>query len=130
MKKKFRILALTVLATMCTFALASCGAPDSDPAKAKGSLEENGYTVTKWDADGNIVESSLIFALKIAGVDDIDCVVTGNKGDESVVIVYFEDADDAKAELDDVQDYAGDLECKRSGKMVYYGTEAGIKAAR
>ncbi len=130
MKKTFRILALAMVAVMLTLVLASCGAPSSDPAKAKEALEENGYNATKLDADGNILEAGIISLLKLAGVDDIDCVVTGDKGAEKVVIIYFEDKDAAEAEFEDVQEYAGDMECKKSGNMIYYGTEAGIKAAK
>ncbi len=130
MKKLLRRLTLAILAVMLTFTLVAC-APNSDPSKAKAALEKNNYTAAKIDADGSILEIGVITAMKLAGISNIVSVVTGDNGEgESVVIIYFSDKDAAKAELEDVQNYAGDAEVKLSGSMIYFGTEEGIKAAR
>ncbi len=131
MKRIISAVLVCILMVGCVFALASCGGPNSDPLKAKEALTEAGYTAVKFDADGNIGEIAIIAAMKIAGISNIKNVVTGSKdGNVEVTIIYFDTKDNAKAELEDVQDYAGDKEVKQSGAMLYYGTEAGIKAAK
>ena len=138
MKKIISIVCLIALTVSCLLAFTSCGAPNSDPAKALETLKENGIT---WAAKDDVVIPGL---LKIAGVDNIDCVVsgTGKIDDEyaHITIIYFDSAEDAKAEWEDVQDYAENKKdddakdsewvCKRSGKMIYYGTKNAIAAAK
>jgi hypothetical protein len=74
---------------------------------------------------------------KAAGIDDLECVVSGTNSDgEHVTIFYFEDSKAANAEWEDVKGYFEDQEddsdwtIKKSGAMIYYGTSAGIKAAK
>ncbi len=131
MKKTFRIMALVMATVVLCLALVSCGGPNSDPAKAKDALEDKDYSVQKYDADGSLLQQGVIAAMKIAGISDIESViVAANDDGEKVTIIYFTDKEAAKDELEDVEDYAGDAECKVSGSMIYYGTEAAIKAAR
>ncbi len=130
MKKTLRILALAMVTIILTLALVSCGGPNADPSKAKVALEDKGYNVTKIDADGNFLEKGVLGAMELAGIDDIANVITASNDDgEKITIIYFEDKEAAKAELEDVQDYSK-AECKLSGNMIYYGTEAAIKAAK
>ena len=138
MKRVLSLICALALAISCLFVLASCGAPNSDPDKALEALKENGVT---WAAKDTKVIPGL---LKIAGIDDVDCVVsgTGKIDDEyaHITIIYFEDASAASDEWEDVQDYADDKKddeaeesdwvCKKSGKMIYYGTKNAIKAAK
>ena len=135
MKKFVKVLALTLVLVMSVAMLASCGAPNKDPEKALEALKENEYTAAK---DSTIIP----VALALVGVKDIDCVVSGTaKIDdklEHVTIIYFEDKDAAEAAWEKVQEYAEDKKSdedtdwviKKSGAMIYYGTSAGVKAAK
>lgn len=141
MKKFTKILALALVAIMSLVVFAAC-APNADPVKAEAALKENGYTAGK---DDTIVPG----LLWVAGIKDVDCVVTGSllvegEGDEEdklehVTIVYFESEEAAEAAWEKMQDYAekededaeeSDWTIKLSGAMIYYGTSAAIKAAR
>ncbi|MBQ8146620.1 MAG: hypothetical protein IJ039_07525 [Clostridia bacterium] len=138
MKRVLSLICVLALAISCLFIFASCGAPNSDPDKALEALKENGV---EWAGKDKTVIPGL---LKIAGIDDVDCVVsgTGKIDDEyaHITIIYFEDADAASDEWEDVQEYAekekdddaeeSDWVCKKSGKMIYYGTKNAIKAAK
>lgn len=136
MKKNIlKVVALALIAVMTCAILVAC-APASDPDKALDALKENGID---WAAKDTLVIPT---ALKLLGVDGIDSVVsgTGKIDDEfaHVTIIYFEDKDDANDAWEKVQKYsdekkddeAEDWVCKKSGKMIYFGTENAIKAAR
>ena len=135
MKKFTRILALTLVLVMSVAMLASCGAPNKDPDDALAALKDNEYFAAK---DTTIVP----IALKLLGVDNIDCVVTGSATIddkfETVTIIYFESKDDANDAWEKVQEYAEDKKddkaedwvCKKSGAMIYFGTPNGVKAAK
>ena len=129
-----RQIALCLVVVLCCGLLAACGGPNTDPDAAKAALEKNGYTALKIEYGFNL-QSALLLGLTAAGVDDIDTVVNGTKDSETVTIIYFDSAEDAKEEMDDVQDYVEKISgdnwiCKQSGNMIYYGTEAAIKAAK
>lgn len=133
MKRK---IALFLVMVLCCGLLAACGGPNADPDAAKAALEKNGYTALKIEYGFNL-QSALLLGLKAAGVEDMDIVVNGTKDGETVTIIYFKNAEAAKEEMDDVKDYAEKISnsddgwvCKQSGNMVYYGTEAAIKAAK
>lgn len=136
MKKSIvRILALSLVAVMMCVALVSC-APNSNPEKAADALKDNGYTVTTVENEG--LGALAMAAFTAAGIEDLECVVSGtNKDGEHVTIFYFEDSKAANAEWEDVKGYFEDNEdedsdwtIKKSGAMIYYGTSAGIKAAK
>ena len=142
MKRTLRLIALMLVVCMSMCILASC-APNADPDKALAALEKNGYIAAK---DSTVVPIGLNMAFVIARVDATvkDCVV-GSFDDEendkvqSVTIVYFESKDDATAAFNAVKEYAEenksedektDFVFKQSGAMIYWGTSAGVKAAR
>ncbi len=136
MKKSIRILALAMVTVMLCLTLASCGAPNADPDKAIESLKDNGVTAIK---DTLVVP----IALKLVGVDGIDCVIsgTGKIDDEfaTITVIYFEEAADAKDAMEKVEEYAdknkdkdakdSEWVFKQSGKMIWYGTKNAVKAA-
>ena len=136
MKKTIaKILTFVLVAVMMCTILVSCDAPNSDPSKALQALKDNGYTAEKLDS-----AISLGF-LELAGINDVTAVVSGTakKDDkvEHVTIIYFEDKEAADAEWEDVNKYMDDEKdedsdwvIKKSCSMIYYGTEAGIKAAK
>ncbi len=138
MKKFAKIAALALVVVMSLAMLVAC-APNSNPDKALEALKKNGYTAAK---DANVVPA----ALTLVGVKGVDTVISGTKssgeGDDAkvdhVTVIYFASADQAKAAWDKVKSYAekeedskdSDWTITQSGKMIYYGTKAGIAAAR
>lgn len=125
MKKIFSLILACVLLVGCVFTFASCAKPNSDPDKAKEALEEAGYEVMLNDSALNAkdVEATLIAMTK--------------DGENYLVVVYYEDKDAANEAWEDAQEDAKELEeeyedviCKKSGKMIYYGTKEAAKAAR
>ncbi len=137
MKKTIiKVLALALVAVMMCAALVSCGGPNADPDKARTALKDNGYAAEKLDSDASL------YLFKIAGIDDLSCVVTGTakKDDkvEHITIFYFEDTEAANEQWEDVQKYSDKSEDKeesdwvveKSGKMIYYGTKQAVKDAQ
>ena len=139
MKNVLRLTTLALVLVMMLSCLASCfGGPNADPDDALAALKENGVT---WAAKDNTV---LPGVYKLLGVDNVECVVSGTgkiDGEYAhVTIIYFEEKDDAndawekiqKESEDDKKEADEDSEwvCKKSGKMIYYGTKEAIKAAK
>lgn len=124
-----KILTLTLVLAMACTVLASCGGPKADPDKAVESLKDNDYTAEKIDSKLGL----LVFSF--AG--DVEAVVTGvNKDLDMITIFYYADAkaandawDKVKEEAESEKDEDVDLIIKKSGKMIYVGTKAAIKAA-
>ena len=135
MKKLVKVLAVVLV--MLTLSLAVACAPNANPEKAKESLEKNGYAVSlATDAFGLAITEGIL------GLDrgDLVAVLTaGNEEGEAITIVYFEEADDARdcykeykddlKELLETDDEEKEIVAKQSGKMIYIGTKAAIKAA-
>ena len=137
MKKFTKVLAVMLVCVFALFAFAAC-APNNDPDKALASLKEAGYTAAK---DTQVVPG----ILAIAGVKGIDVVISGTKVEkledgssktQHVTVIYFLSADAANTAWDDVKEYAedkkedeSDFTVAKFGKMIYFGTSAGIKAA-
>ena len=129
MKRMIRMLALVLVLALSVCTLASC-APAGDPDKAVAALKKNGYTAFKADAD---------YAGCVAYVNGTKIETTDNGVTvDTVNIYYFESADaandvweelSAKANDDKKDDQSGWV-LKKSGKMIYWGTKAGIAAAR
>lgn len=137
MKKSIRLIALALVSVMMCLALVSCGGPNADPDKALEALKDNGVT---WAVKDATVTPGL---LKLAGVDNVDCVVSGTgKIDDKyahITIIYFDEAADANDAWEKVQEMSeddkkdaedSDWVVKKSGKMIYYGTKDAVKAAK
>ncbi len=140
-KSTVKVLALALVAVIMCLALVSCGGPNADPDKAVEALEKNDYKAEKIEDSG--LGALVIGAMKLAGIEGIDCVVTGtaviDDKAEHITVIYFDDSKTADAEWEDVQKYMDeekdddkdtDWVIKKSGKMIYFGTEAAIKAAK
>ena len=134
MKKTIKLIALMLVLVLSVVTLASCLPPNSNPEKAIASLKENDYKAAEDDTLLPLIFAGL-------GIKDVDVVVTGSAivddKFEHVTIIYFEDADAAKAAWEDVKEYAEkedkeekdtDWTIAKFGKMIWYGTEAAIKA--
>lgn len=135
MKKTIRIFAVVLSVVLLALALVAC-APKNDPDKAKAALEKNGYTAVK--TTGYV---SGIFSA-IAGTENkIDATVTGTKDikdadgkttkTESVTIIYYKTSADAKEAWKSWSEADRDRYevAKCSGRMIYWGTKAAVKAA-
>ena len=138
MKKFTKVLAVSLIVVLSMMALVAC-APNSDPAKARASLDEHEYT------NSEAIDKIAAATLKLL-VDGVDTVVSGskvvedkdgNKKMESVTIVYFYQASQAKDAMEDLKKESdkdkedeSDWVFEQSGKMIYWGTKEGVKAAR
>ena len=126
MKKFAKITAVALVAIMALAVLVACG-PASDPDKAVAALKENGYTAGK---------------ISTGGYEGLEAVVSGTKGLlsgnlQTITIYYFKDtasANDAwesiKSDSDKDKKDDSDWVCKKSGKVIYYGTKQAVKDAR
>lgn len=134
MKRPLKLTALSLAMLMMIFTLVSCMGPAKDPEKAKAALEENGYVATL--KNGKLVE---VVAMAL-GIDDLDAQITAISKediDDFITIYYFETKDAADAAWDKVKKEADDegkdndnFVCKKSGSIIYFGTENAVKAAR
>lgn len=130
MKKLFKITSLTLVMLMLITSLVACGGPAKVPADAKAALEANGYGVIL--TDGKALEA----IASAMGIDDLDAKIVATSKDDLddyVIIYYFEEADDATAAWDKIQAEAEKKDAevvKKSGAIIYYGTETAVKAAK
>ena len=135
MKKIISALLVCVLLVGCMFVLASCGGPNSDPAKALDALKDKDYLA----AEDKLVIPNI---LKGLGAKGVETLVTGSKKDDegyvqTVTIVYFEDAASANESWEAVKDYADDKKegedsqwvVAKSGAMIYWGTKQAVADA-
>lgn len=135
-----KILAIVLVVALCSVFFAAC--VPSDPEKAKANLKEAGYVL------GSSNDILGMVGLKSSTYEDI---ITATNGEESVTILYFKEAKDAKAYWDkakaEEKEFLEELKAKdeesynkykeemknysrgRSGKVVWSGTKAGVKAA-
>lgn len=134
MKKFLKSLVAVMLVCLMAVSFTSCGISD-DPAKVKANLEKEGYKVLLADdaiSTGVIAEA---YGLK-AG--DIVASLTATNGDETISIVFCGNGDAAKTVKDKMQEQIDkmdeedkkDLKWGKSGKAVYMGTAAAVKAAK
>ena len=120
MKRIISAILVCVLMMGCVLALVSCGGPKKNPEKAKKALEKADYEVTLLDGDKT-------------GDDKIEAIVSAAKDDDAIVITYFAKKADAKEAFEELEELMGeeeDVVIGRSGKVVWYGTEAAVKAAK
>ncbi len=145
MKKFTKVLALVLVTVFAAVLMVAC-APSTNPEKAEKALKDEGYTVVRVSDGSASIAGVKIDAsnyLNALGAEDSDltAVVYGVKGligGESITILYFKDSATAKEYWDKAQEQYGkddsdkdsDYVIKRSGKMIYFGTKAAVKAAR
>lgn len=126
MKKTIiKVVALALLAVMVCSLFVSCGGPASDPDKAEKALKDAGYLAT------NITTK--------LGYDGCTNIVSGAKistGD-FISIYYFDkkaSADDAWEKIEENAKKENEKEsefvCKKSGKVIYFGTKQAVKDAK
>lgn len=143
MKKFSKVLACMLVTVFTLLAFVAC-APNSDPEKAKAGLDDAGYTTVLITSD-NFFSSTALSGYEEAfdcERGDIVAVLTGIKGGEDsgelITVIYFKDASACKSAWEKAEPYFedenddddSDFTVKKSGKMIYAGTEAAIKAAK
>ena len=130
MKRIISFALICVMLVGCVFALASCGAPDSDPKEAKAALEEEKYEVTLKENVAGC--KAYIYAC---------CNNVNEKSFEEIEIFYYDSKDAAEKAWNDsmsekfeklvaAQDEDYKYEYGIDGALIYYGTKAAIKAAK
>lgn len=144
MKKFSKILAIIFVVVLATLSMVAC-APSKNPEKALQSLRDNGYDaamLTKSTQTDPFFELTFDkIASKICtSVDERDslvAVVSGVKSGEgeTITILYFDSKDSMEKRWNDARVYLEketykELVVERSGKIIYVGTKAAIKAAR
>ena len=124
MKKILSSILVCLLLVGCVLSLASCLGPNSDPEKAEDALKEAGYVV---------------LALPTFGIEGVEKSISATNLDDSVQIFYLTEDADVDAAYEYVEklynkakeaDEDIDLEIGKSSDMIWFGTEAAIKAAR
>ncbi|MBQ8372378.1 MAG: hypothetical protein IJX38_05545 [Clostridia bacterium] len=131
MKKIICTALLCALTLTLTFALVSCGGPNSDEDDAVRNLNAAGYSVI---SDEDTVEGFEVDAV-LAYRGDFNFLEAPPAGTDFIVIYYFDENEDAKVFFDRFADSMKEFapegtsyKLDRDGDMVYIGTEAAIKA--
>lgn len=139
MKKFAKIAALVMVAVMSLALLVACG-PASDPDKAEKAMKDNGYNPVH--LTGALSTGATAALLGLKGDDVTDIVFAVNADGDGMLAIYCKDSGTAKSVLTKAQEvieqietalkveFKGESNVKCSGKVLYTGTEAGIKAAR
>lgn len=122
MKKTLKLTSLA-LVLMMVLTLTSCVPGTSEKAKEK--MEKKDYTVV--EVNGTAAD----VAWKLLSIEGVTASVTATKDKESLQVLYFKKAADAKAVMEKVEKYAkGEDEnfaVKRSSNVIYLGTEQAMK---
>ena len=147
MKKLLRSLLSVMLVAMMALSFTSCGIT-KNPEKAEKKLKDAGYEVMVIKEEVAFASYAKMYDLEAS---DIECVLMAEKDDEGVLIIYCANAKAAKKiekelkkEMKEAKEEIKELEGEekkeaekdlknikygRSGKAVYTGTKAGVKAA-
>ena len=143
MKKFLRTISAAILVAVTAIMFVSCGIP-SDPEKAQSNLEKNGYSVDTTVA-ATIVKGAVLIDGGVSAQGNVSSVIYASNDDgESVLIVYFKDTSTAKNYLSKIKDWYkqatednkdeeqkdSDTQSGRSGKVLYIGTKAAVKAVK
>lgn len=128
MKKSIAIIGIIALIAVLGVCLVAC--IPNDYSKAEKNLKDAGYNVL-------VYTTVAPTALKIAKIENVEAVLTADKGEDAITMVYFKDSGSAKDSYEEVEKYYKDKDAKnkertikRSGKVIYIGTEAAIKAVK
>lgn len=139
MKRFAKVMSVVMVVVLALAVMVSCG-PASDPNKAEAALKENGYAPVHMN--GAFSTGATAALLGLGGSDVTDIVFAVNADGDGMLAIYCKDSGTAKSVLTKAQDvikqietnlnieFKGESNVQRSGKVLYTGTEAGIKAAR
>ena len=127
MKKFAKILSVAMLVVMTALVMTAC--VPSSAEKAVEKLEKAGYETEVYTDADEIGKEMLGFVH-----EDAVAMLMGGKEDNSIAVVWLDNKDAAKElydktyeELKDEIEEGVDVVVKRKGKVVYYGTEQGVK---
>lgn len=128
MRKTLKIVSLIALFAILATVLVAC--IPNDPAKAEDNLKNAEYTVLSYK-EGDIGFDAATVFLEIIGVKNVTAFVTATKGEDGIALIYFADSETAKENYTAIEEYYKeedkDAVIKRSGKVIYAGTEQAIK---
>lgn len=128
MRKTLKKVSLIALFAILATVLVAC--IPNDPAKAEDNLKDAGYTVFAYKNGDPGFSVATVF-LELIGVDKVTAFVTALKGEDAIELIYFEDSATAKENYTAIEEYYKendkDAVIKRSGKVIYAGTEQAIK---
>ena len=126
MKKSLLTVVAVLAIVMVGVCMLTACSPASDPDKAEAALKANGYDVFRTNGYVDGVISAILNRDAT-----IDVTLDATKDDDSITIIYYKTAADASAAYNKMESDLEDYEAKGySGKMVYFGTNAAVKAAR
>ncbi|MDR0751123.1 MAG: hypothetical protein LBF12_00825 [Christensenellaceae bacterium] len=124
MKRKLTIsIVMAILAVLFVSLLVACVPKDADAAKEK--MQEKGY-----------VAGSSFLDLLVIGDSSVDDVFYAVKDGEYIFVIWFENKSDAKDYVETAKELVtkylkdvdtSEFEFKRSGKVVYFGTDGAVK---
>lgn len=125
--KKILSLALALALTMTCLVFTAC--VPKKPEKAVEKLEKAEYViVTNYTTEVALNGKGATLGLETGSLEGF---IRATNGGAYVEIFYCADRASAKAleeKLEDMYDDVDSIEIERSGKVVYYGTEQGVKA--
>lgn len=128
MRKTLKIVSLIALFAILATVLVAC--IPNDPAKAEDNLKNAEYTVLSYK-EGDVGFSVATGFLEIIGVKNVTAFVSATKGEDGIALIYFADSETAKENYTAIEEYYKeedkDAVIKRSGKVIYAGTEQAIK---
>lgn len=119
MKKIITI--VTVIAVIAILGCVLCACAPKDTKAATEKMQKQEYTVVNYT-------SAMKIALAVLSDVNIDGAILATNGDETVTAILCSSTKDAKAVYDWCKDEDGKTDVKKSGKWVYYGSAAGMKA--
>ena len=124
MKKLMTIIAVIALAAVLGTLLIACSTP-SDPESAEEKMKKAGYVVETEEVTEEIAEE-----MKLDGAKKILYARKDADENDYLYAIFFESSSKAKAYYKEHKDEAQykDLTIGQSGKWVYAGSEAAVKA--
>ncbi len=139
MKRIISAVLACVLLFGCVLALASCGGPAKDAAKAEANLKSKGYQVNLLN-DKEILD--IVYGSDETNPNKIVAEIKAVKGNDYINIFYYDSKDSAKEAWKTLEAQyeatalnlkeSEDLKIKfgREGAVIYIGTKAAVKAAK
>lgn len=128
MRKTLKIVSLIALFAILATVLVAC--IPNDPAKAEDNLKNAEYTVFSYK-EGDFGFDKATGFLEIIGVKNVTAIVTATKGEDRIALIYFADSAAAKENYTPIEEHYKeedkDAVIKRSGKVIYAGTEQAVK---
>lgn len=124
--KKLTLIFVTIFAIICLMACVPSSQDAETKMKDKGYYSVNAASIYK-DNEDTDVETVIAFA---EGKNLVAATANLLGGGDYVLVIYYKNADAAKAKYEAIKDDYTNKTCVLSGKVVFYGTEKGVKDFR